>query len=100
MLNEGNNGSHSTPQHTSPKKSHAVTKTLLVLAFGLFAGAAAIAVVQPTEEPAVYQAIQALELPAGVTPLGLANTEPYIQETRIRRGDTLAALLQRLQVAS
>lgn len=100
MLNEGNNGSHSTPQHTSPKKSHAVTKTLLVLAFGLFAGAAAIAVVQPTEEPTVYQAIQALELPAGVTPLGLANTEPYIQETRIRRGDTLAALLQRLQVAS
>lgn len=100
MLNKGNDGTSTAPQHTSPKKSRIVTKTLLVLAFGLFAGAAAIAVVEPTEEPTIFQATQALELPAGVTPLGLKNTEPYIQETRIRRGDTLAALLQRLQVTA
>ena len=100
MLNEGNHGSTTAPQHTSPKKSQIVTKTLLVLAFGLFAGAAAIAVVQPTEEPIIYQASEALELPAGVTPLGLKSTEPFIQETRIRRGDTLAALLQRLDVTA
>lgn len=99
MLNKGNNGSlTAASQQTSPKKSKFVQKSLLVLAFGLFAGAAAIAVVQPHEEPIIYQATQALELPAGITPLGQKSTEPFIHETRIRRGDTLAALLQRLQV--
>lgn len=100
MLNKGNHGPTTAPQHTSPKKSQLVTKTLLVLAFGLFAGAAAIAVVEPTEDPAIFQTSQALELPAGVTPLGLKSTDPFIHETRIRRGDTLAALLQRLQITA
>ena len=98
MLKKGNNGSLAASQQTSPKKSKLVQKSLLVMAFGLFAGAAAIAVVKPQDEPIIYQASQALDLPAGVTPLGYQSTEPFIHETRIRRGDTLAALLQRLQV--
>lgn len=99
MLKTGNNESFTTTlQHTSPKKNQFVQKSLLVMAFGLFAGAAAIAVVKPQDEPVIYQASQALTLPAGVTPLGHKSTEPFIHETRIRRGDTLAALLQRLQI--
>lgn len=99
MLNKGNNGSlTAASQQISSKKSKIVQKSLLVLAFGLFAGAAAIAVVKPQEEPIIYQASQALDLPAGITPLGQKSSEPFIHETRIRRGDTLAALLQRLQV--
>lgn len=99
MLNTGNNESATTTlQHTSPKRSRFIPKSLLIMALGLFAGAAAIAVVKPQEEPVIYQASQALELPAGVTPLGQLSTQPFIHETRIRRGDTLAALLQRLNV--
>lgn len=99
MLKKGNNESSTTTlQHTSPKKSQFVQKSLLIMAFGLFAGAAAIAVVKPQDEPVIYQASQALTLPTGVTPLGHKSTEPFIHETRIRRGDTLAALLQRLQI--
>ena len=94
MLNKGT----PTPQHTSPKKSRFIQKSMLVLAFGLFAGAAAIAVVEPKAEPIVYQAKQTLPLPSGVTPLGLKNSAPFVQQTRIRRGDTLAALLQRLEI--
>lgn len=99
MLNTGNNESSTTTlQHTSPKKNQFVQKSLLVMAFGLFAGAAAIAVVKPQDEPVIYQASEVLSLPSGITPLGLKSTEPFIHETRIRRGDTLAALLQRLQI--
>lgn len=99
MLKKGNNeSSMTTLQHTSPKKNQFVQKSLLIMAFGLFAGAAAIAVVKPQDEPVIYQASQALTLPAGITPLGQKSTEPFINETRIRRGDTLAALLQRLQI--
>lgn len=99
MLNTGNNESTPTTlQHASPKKSQFIQKSLLIMALGLFAGAAAIAVVKPQDEPIIYQASQALELPAGVTPLGQLSNEPFIHETRIRRGDTLSALLQRLHV--
>lgn len=99
MLNKGNHGSlTASPQQASPKKRKLAQKSLLVLAFGLFAGAAAIAVVKPQNEPVIYQASQALELPSGVSPLGQDSTEPFVHETRIRRGDSLATLLQRLQV--
>lgn len=98
MLNKGHNGNPAATQHTNPKKSKIVQKSLLVLAFGLFAGAAAIAVVQPKNEPVIYQASKALDLPSGVTPLRSETPEPFIHETRIRRGDTLAGLLQRLQI--
>lgn len=99
MLKTGNNASNQTTlQHASPKKSQFIQKSLLIIALGLFAGAAAIAVVKPDNEPIIYQASQALELPSGVTPLGQTSTDPFIHETRIRRGDTLAALLKRLHV--
>lgn len=99
MLKKGNNESSVTPlQHTSPKKSQFIQKSLIIMALGLFAGAAAIAVVKPSEEPVIYQATTALELPAGITPLGQESEDPFIHETRIRRGDTLAALLKRLHV--
>lgn len=98
MLNKGHKDNSTVTQHANPKKSKLIQKSLLVLAFGLFAGAAAIAVVQPKNEPIIYQASTALDLPAGVTPLQASNPEPFIHETRIRRGDTLAGLLQRLQI--
>lgn len=73
--------------------------SLLTVALGLFAGAAALAVKPPAAAPAVYQARTALPLPAVITPLsGHNEDQTYVTETRIRRGDTLAAILARLQV--
>lgn len=74
---------------------------LALMAFGLFAAAAALAVVKPhleQEPPLVYQTRQALALPSPF-PDPLDNYRaPFVQETQIRRGDTLAALLARLHV--
>ncbi|HWL28593.1 MAG TPA: M23 family peptidase, partial [Burkholderiaceae bacterium] len=71
----------------------------MLVALGLFAGAAALAVVKPPEAPVVYQAHQALSLPDPFPQaLGDFSTTPFISETQIRRGDTLAALLQRLRI--
>ncbi|MBV6272434.1 M23 family metallopeptidase [Alcaligenaceae bacterium CGII-47] len=78
---------------------HRITKSLLIAATGLFITAAALAVVKPPEAPLpAYVALQTLELSpiharsADITPA------PFIAETRIRRGDTMAAVLQRLKV--
>jgi murein DD-endopeptidase MepM/ murein hydrolase activator NlpD len=77
---------------------HFLRNGLVLLALGLFAGAAALAVVKPTEAPVIYQARKTLELPP-ITPVAsLPDATPYISETTIRSGDTLAALLQRLNV--
>jgi len=75
---------------------------LAFVALGLFAGAAALAVVQPgsieSTVPLVYQARQSLPLPDPFPSVADRYSAPFISETQIRRGDTLAALLQRLHV--
>lgn len=95
-----------TPTHPSyrdtlraRKPFHFFRNGLVLVALGLFAGAAALAVVKPAEEPVVYQARETLVLPQ-LSPLTASNDPaPFVSETTIRRGDTLAALLQRLQVS-
>jgi murein DD-endopeptidase MepM/ murein hydrolase activator NlpD len=80
------------------RTNHFLRNGLVLVALGLFAGAAALAVVKPPETPPVYQASQNLALPSPFPqPLG-DYSSPFISETQIRRGDTLAALLQRLRV--
>ena len=87
--------------HAGHRPSHRIRNSLTIIAFGLFATAAALAVVKPNsqdEPPAVYQARQTLLLPDPF-PAPLAKfSAPFISETQIRRGDTLSALLQRLHV--
>lgn len=95
-------GTPHTPSYRDTLKAHRqhhfLRNGLTLIALGLFAGAAALAVVKPPEAPAVYQASKILELPSPFPqPLGDFSS-PYISETHIRRGDTLAALLQRLRV--
>lgn len=80
------------------RKHHFLRNGLVLVALGLFAGAAALAVVKPPEAPPIYQASQTLTLP-NPFPQALGDfSSPFISETQIRRGDTLAALLQRLRV--
>lgn len=80
------------------KPHHFIRNGIALVALGLFAGAAALAVVKPQEAPVVYQARQLLSLPDPLPQLAADSTAPFISETLIRRGDTLAALLQRLRV--
>ncbi|HRL21526.1 M23 family metallopeptidase [Alcaligenes sp. SDU_A2] len=72
---------------------------LIVAALGSFAAAGALAVVMPgSPEPLIYQARSTLTLPADLTVLQTQDSQAYVTETRIRRGDTLAALLQRMNI--
>lgn len=77
---------------------HFFRNGLVLVALGLFATAAALAVVKPTEAPIIYQARETLALPDLAPVSAQLEAAPFISETTIRRGDTLAALLQRLQV--
>jgi len=99
MFEKGKTGTPSYRETVRVHRNHHFFRNGLVLvALGLFAGAAALAVVKPPETPALYQARQTLDLPdtASLTPP--RSETPYISETQIRSGDTLAALLQRLRV--
>lgn len=101
-------GSNQTPSYREllrarHKNRHLLRNSLVLVALGLFAAAAALAVVTPPDAPIIYQAHEKLALPAPFPqPLGQTDNDvdsaPYISEIRIRRGDTLAALLQRLHV--
>ncbi|HUH39925.1 MAG TPA: peptidoglycan DD-metalloendopeptidase family protein [Castellaniella sp.] len=86
------------PIQHQPQRKH-LTRSLLIAAGGLFLTAAALAVVKPSAPPEpIYEARQTLNLrPVSITDTVAAQT-PFIAETRIRRGDTVAALLQRLGV--
>src|SRR5690606_3234967 len=87
-----------TAMRAHRKPFHFVRKGVMLLALGLFATAGALAVVQPPEKPLVYTERSVLPLPT-IEVLGeTATSDPFISETVIRRGDTLAALLQRLHV--
>lgn len=76
-------------------------RTLVVSAIGLFAGAAAIGMVSQPDRTAlppasVVQSI--LPMTADAMSVSASVDTPYINETRIRSGDTLAAVLQRLEL--
>lgn len=86
--------------HDKPHSArHRFTRTLLLTATGLFITAAALAVVKPSEPPQItFQARQTLDLAPVHALSGSESPAPFIAETRIRRGDTVAALLQRLNI--
>ncbi|HEU0230765.1 MAG TPA: peptidoglycan DD-metalloendopeptidase family protein [Burkholderiaceae bacterium] len=74
---------------------------MLVVALGLFVTAAALAVVNPDSHdalPNLYQARAELALPDPFPQPSQHFSSPFVHQTRIRRGDTLAALLSRLDV--
>jgi len=89
-------------QHARPRSHRLFRNTLSILAAGMFATAAALAVVQPQSDdalPAPFQARAVLPLPDDFTADAAVDArEPFVQITRILSGDTLAVLLQRLHV--
>jgi len=86
------------PTTTPKKRSKIVQKTLLTIALGLFVGAGAIAVVPPAQNPTpeIYHTSEILKAPT-IKALQ-SKSEPYVHQTSIRQGDTLAAILKRLEV--
>lgn len=100
MLKKGisNIPSNSVIHRAPQRSSHLLQNGFLLIALGLFAGAAALAVVQPSDAPAIYQAHKTLDLPDPFPHASTQFSQPFISETHIRRGDTLAALLQRLDI--
>ncbi|NYT84053.1 M23 family metallopeptidase [Pollutimonas harenae] len=95
-------GTPATPSYRAIVRSHRshhfFRNGLAVVALGLFATAAALAVVQPPEVPVVYEARQTLDLPSPFPQAQNNFSAPFIGQTLIRAGDTLAVLLQRLHV--
>ncbi|WP_301116663.1 M23 family metallopeptidase [Pusillimonas sp. (ex Stolz et al. 2005)] len=80
---------------------HYISGGLATIALGLFVAAAALAVVKPSshiDPPAFTQTRTTLPLPAPFPEASLKYSSPFIDETRIRPGDTVSALLQRLDV--
>ncbi|WP_454693104.1 peptidoglycan DD-metalloendopeptidase family protein [Achromobacter aegrifaciens] len=89
------------PVEPKPQRSGLFRRTLLVTAIGLFAGAAALGMVQQpdrTELPPSRIISSVLPLSAEQVEVSTPSAAPYISETRIRAGDTLAAVLQRLEL--
>ncbi|MGY6268515.1 peptidoglycan DD-metalloendopeptidase family protein [Achromobacter denitrificans] len=89
------------PVEPKPQRSGLFRRTLLVTAIGLFAGAAALGMVQQpdrTELPPSRIIRSVLPLSAEQVEVSSPSAAPYISETRIRPGDTLSAVLQRLEL--
>ena len=89
------------PVEPKPHRSGLFRRTLLVTAIGLFAGAAALGMVQQpdrTELPPSRVIQSILPLTAEQVEVSSPSAAPYISETRIRPGDTLSAVLQRLEL--
>ncbi len=83
------------------KNRHLLRNGVVMVSLALFATAGALAVVKPSDAPITYQARTTLELPNPFPePLGQqeSSNAPFITETHIRSGDTLAVILQRLGV--
>lgn len=102
-----NQGKHDTPTYREilrarQKNRHFFRNSIVLVALALFGTAAALAVVKPPELPETFQTQEHLQLPVPFPePLGTStapSSAPFVSETQIRRGDTLAVLLQRLQV--
>lgn len=82
-------------------RHHYVTRVLATFALGLFAAAAALAVVKPSSQadlPDFTHTSTNLALPTPFPEPALTYSSPFIDETRIIPGDTVSALLQRLDV--
>jgi murein DD-endopeptidase MepM/ murein hydrolase activator NlpD len=86
-----------TPQ-TTGRGPILLRRTLIACAVGFFAAAAALGMVPADEPPAPIQHLVTRAVPLGPSDIqvGSSGSAPYVNETRIRRGDTLAAVLQRL----
>lgn len=86
----------------SPRRAGWLRRTLLVTTVGLFAGAAALGMVQQpnhAELPESRLVQNVLPLTANQISVSSADSDaPYINETRIRAGDTLSSVLQRLDI--
>lgn len=84
------------------QRSGIFRRVILVTSLGLFAGAAALGMVQQpdrTELPQTRTIQSELRLETNQIEVSdAASDAPYISETRIRAGDTLAGVLQRLDV--
>ncbi|WP_459616882.1 peptidoglycan DD-metalloendopeptidase family protein [Bordetella sp. 2513F-2] len=90
-----------SPSEPRSRRAALVSRALAVTALGLFAAAAALGMVQQpdrTELPPSRLVHSPLPLEAGQYQVSAADSAPYITETRIRRGDTLASVLQRLEL--
>ncbi|MDX3893812.1 M23 family metallopeptidase [Pusillimonas sp.] len=82
-------------------RHHYVTGGLATIALGLFVAAAALAVVKPSSQidlPAITETSRSLALPSPFPEASAKFSSPFIDETRIKPGDTVSALLQRLDV--
>ena len=82
-------------------RHHYVTGGLATIALGLFVAAAALAVVKPSSQadlPAFTETSSNLALPSPFPEAAATFSSPFIDETRIKPGDTVSALLQRLDV--
>lgn len=91
------------PVEPKPHRSGLFSRTLIVTALGLFAGAAALGMVQQpdrSEIPPSRLIRSPLPLSAEQVEVSAPSAAPYISETRIRPGDTLSAVLQRLELDS
>jgi murein DD-endopeptidase MepM/ murein hydrolase activator NlpD len=103
MVKEGQTSTPSAASATSARRRTLpfIKTGLAIAALGIFVTAAALAMVKPSPGDglsAVYQARQELALPDPF-PQPLNNfSAPFISETQIRSGDTLAGLLARLHI--
>src|SRR5690606_23259330 len=82
-------------------RHHYVTGGLATIALGLFVAAAALAVVKPSSQvdlPAFTETSSNLALPSPFPEAAATFSSPFIDETRIKPGDTVSALRQRLDV--
>jgi len=86
----------------SSRRAGWLRRTLLVSTVGLFAGAAALGMVQQpdrTQLPLSRQIQSVLPLTANQVSVSSDDSDaPFVSETRIRAGDTLASVLQRLEI--
>lgn len=86
--------------YSTPRRARRLSKIALVAALGIFCGAAALGMVQQPNHllPPVSQIETTLPLASNEFKVSETPAASYINETRIRRGDTLAAVLQRLEL--
>ncbi len=88
---------------SSPRRMRVLRRTMLAAAVGLFGAAAALGMVQTDPQEALppmrqVQDIITLAPEAVAVAAPVADDTPYVNETRIRQGDTLAAVLARLDI--
>jgi len=103
MFKTGKTGTPSESGNRDAARRHPpfVRTGLTLVALGLFVTAAALAVVKPDNHdklPDMFLARQVLALPDPFPQSADHFSSPFIHQTRIRRGDTLAALISRLDI--